>query len=61
MLFCFQQMIDHARESIEAPGHGFKHGPEVGRMMAGLVVFERAADVRFSLATKETAHDRTVL
>jgi sarcosine oxidase len=42
-------------------GHGFKHGPEVGRMMAELVVHARAADARFSLATKQTVHARTVL
>jgi sarcosine oxidase len=42
-------------------GHGFKHGPEVGRMMAELVIFDRAADARFSLASKETVHNRTVL
>lgn len=42
-------------------GHGFKHGPEVGRMMAELVVNGTAPDQRFSLATKETVHNRTVL
>lgn len=42
-------------------GHGFKHGPEVGRMMAELVVNGTAPDARFSLATKETVHNRTVL
>jgi sarcosine oxidase len=42
-------------------GHGFKHGPEVGRMMAELVVNGTAPDARFSLATKATVHNRTVL
>jgi glycine/D-amino acid oxidase-like deaminating enzyme len=42
-------------------GHGFKHGPEVGRMMAELVVNGTAPDERFSLATKATVHNRTVL
>ncbi|MGD9967655.1 MAG: FAD-dependent oxidoreductase [Hyphomonadaceae bacterium] len=42
-------------------GHGFKHGPEVGRMMAELVANGAAPDVRFSLATKATVHNRTVL
>ena len=42
-------------------GHGFKHGPAVGRMMAELVVHGTAPDARFSLATKETVHNRTVL
>jgi glycine/D-amino acid oxidase-like deaminating enzyme len=42
-------------------GHGFKHGPEVGRMMAELVSEGTAPDPRFSLATKATVHNRTVL
>jgi glycine/D-amino acid oxidase-like deaminating enzyme len=42
-------------------GHGFKHGPEVGRMMAELVTDATAPDARFSLATKATLHNRTVL
>lgn len=42
-------------------GHGFKHGPEVGRAMAALVVDGTAPDARFSLATKEAIHSRTVV
>ncbi len=42
-------------------GHGFKHGPEVGRLMAELVLAGRAPDPRFSLATKTTAQAREVL
>ncbi|MGD9979971.1 MAG: FAD-dependent oxidoreductase [Hyphomonadaceae bacterium] len=42
-------------------GHGFKHGPEVGRMMAALASNGTAPDQRFSLATKATMHNRTVL
>lgn len=42
-------------------GHGFKHGPEVGRLMAELVVNGVAPDARLSLATKQTVHNRTVL
>jgi sarcosine oxidase len=42
-------------------GHGFKHGPEVGRAMTELVVDGTAPDPRFSFATKETARNRTVL
>ncbi len=42
-------------------GHGFKHGPEVGRMMAELVLGGTAPDPRFSLATKATTHAREVL
>ena len=42
-------------------GHGFKHGPEVGRLMADLVLHGREPDPRFSLATKATVHDRSVI
>lgn len=42
-------------------GHGFKHGPEVGRMMAELVVRGTAPDARFSLASKGTVQAREVL
>jgi glycine/D-amino acid oxidase-like deaminating enzyme len=42
-------------------GHGFKHGPEVGRMMAELVARGTAPDARFSLASKGTAQAREVL
>ncbi len=42
-------------------GHGFKHGPEVGRMMAELVANGTAPDARFSLASKGTVQARAVL
>jgi glycine/D-amino acid oxidase-like deaminating enzyme len=42
-------------------GHGFKHGPEVGRAMADLVANGTQPHVRFSLATKATVHKRTVI
>lgn len=43
-------------------GHGFKHGPEVGRMAADLALGRiAAADPRFSLATKAEEHNRSVL
>ncbi len=42
-------------------GHGFKHGPEVGRMMAELVLVGATPDPRFSLASKGTVHAREVL
>lgn len=42
-------------------GHGFKHGPEVGRMMAELVAEGAAPDARFSLASKQTVQARSVL
>jgi sarcosine oxidase len=42
-------------------GHGFKHGPEVGRLMAELVVNGALPDARFSLASKQTIQNRTVL
>ena len=42
-------------------GHGFKHGPEVGRMMADLVLGRAAPEPRFTLATKGDAHRRSVV
>jgi glycine/D-amino acid oxidase-like deaminating enzyme len=42
-------------------GHGFKHGPEVGRITAELVLQGRKPDPRFSLATKGTAQKREVI
>lgn len=43
-------------------GHGFKHGPEAGRMMADLILGRASApEPRFSFASKGTAHARSVL
>ena len=42
-------------------GHGFKHGPEVGRTMAELVVNGTAPDARFSFAMKEAIQRRAVV
>jgi glycine/D-amino acid oxidase-like deaminating enzyme len=42
-------------------GHGFKHGPEVGRLMKALVVDGAQPDPRFSLASKTTVQSRDVL
>jgi glycine/D-amino acid oxidase-like deaminating enzyme len=41
-------------------GHGFKHGPEVGRHAAGRLLGTIAAEPRFSLATKAETHHREV-
>ena len=41
-------------------GHGFKHGPEVGRYATGLLDGSVERDSRFSLATKSEAHKRAV-
>jgi glycine/D-amino acid oxidase-like deaminating enzyme len=42
-------------------GHGFKHGPAVGRHVAGLVTGElREPEPRFSLATKAARQARSV-
>lgn len=43
-------------------GHGFKHGPEVGRLTATMVTGGGSSpDQRFSLASKETTHARAVI
>ena len=41
-------------------GHGFKHGPEVGRYTASLLFGDSAAEPRFSLASKSATHRREV-
>ena len=41
-------------------GHGFKHGPEVGRHAAARLVGSGQAEPRFSLATKSETHHREV-
>ncbi|GAA3891204.1 N-methyl-L-tryptophan oxidase [Sphingomonas limnosediminicola] len=41
-------------------GHGFKHGPEVGRHAAGRLTGSIAPEPRFSLATKSEVHHREV-
>lgn len=43
-------------------GHGFKHGPEIGRMAAGMVMLGTGAPMaRFSLGTKDASHNRSVV
>jgi glycine/D-amino acid oxidase-like deaminating enzyme len=41
-------------------GHGFKHGPEVGRYAAGRLTGSAELEPRFSLATKAETHHREV-
>ena len=41
-------------------GHGFKHGPEVGRYAAARLMGSAKPEPRFSLATKSEAHHREV-
>jgi glycine/D-amino acid oxidase-like deaminating enzyme len=41
-------------------GHGFKHGPEVGRYAAARLFGSGKAEPRFSLATKSEVHHREV-
>ncbi len=41
-------------------GHGFKHGPEVGRYAAALLLGEAKGERRFSLSTKSEEHHREV-
>jgi glycine/D-amino acid oxidase-like deaminating enzyme len=42
-------------------GHGFKHGPEVGRLAAQLLQGGVQSEARFSLATKGKAQKREVI
>ena len=41
-------------------GHGFKHGPEVGRYAAARLLGANKPEPRFSLATKSKVHHREV-
>jgi glycine/D-amino acid oxidase-like deaminating enzyme len=41
-------------------GHGFKHGPEVGRYAAQRLLGSGKPEPRFSLATKSEVHHREV-
>lgn len=41
-------------------GHGFKHGPEVGRHAAGRLLGSAPPEPRFSLASKSETHRREV-
>ena len=41
-------------------GHGFKHGPEVGRYAAALLLGTAKIEPRFSLASKSRVHHREV-
>jgi sarcosine oxidase len=41
-------------------GHGFKHGPEVGRYAAARLFGAAEPETRFSLATKAETHNREV-
>jgi glycine/D-amino acid oxidase-like deaminating enzyme len=41
-------------------GHGFKHGPEVGRYAAARLIGSAKPEPRFSLATKAETHHREV-
>lgn len=54
-------MIPNARLVGGGSGHGFKHGPAVGRYAADPVSGALAADEpRFSLASKGTVQKREV-
>ena len=41
-------------------GHGFKHGPEVGRYAAARLLGSIKPELRFSLATKNESHRREI-
>jgi glycine/D-amino acid oxidase-like deaminating enzyme len=52
--------FDHVWLAGGGSGHGFKHGPAVGEYLSKLVGGAVPPEPRFSLATKERAHQRTV-
>jgi sarcosine oxidase len=41
-------------------GHGFKHGPALGEYLSARILYNAPAELRFSLAAKETAQKRAV-
>lgn len=54
-------MLDGAFLVGAGSGHGFKHGPEVGRITSELVLGTGTPDPRFSLQSNATVQHRTVL
>jgi glycine/D-amino acid oxidase-like deaminating enzyme len=60
-------LIDHHPEMSNVvlvgggSGHGFKHGPEVGRLAAALVSGGPQTEPRFTLATKGETQKREVI
>jgi glycine/D-amino acid oxidase-like deaminating enzyme len=59
-LIDFHPRHDNALLVGAGSGHGFKHGPEVGRYAAARLSGEIEPEPRFSLATKAEAHRREV-
>jgi glycine/D-amino acid oxidase-like deaminating enzyme len=46
--------------AVGGSGHGFKHGPAVGRYIAGLIAGDIDPEPRFSLAAKAAIARRAV-
>jgi glycine/D-amino acid oxidase-like deaminating enzyme len=59
-LIDFHPQMDNVLLVGGGSGHGFKHGPEVGRHAAGRLLGTIAPEPRFSLATKATTQKREV-
>jgi monomeric sarcosine oxidase len=53
-------VIENAWLAGGGSGHGFKHGPAVGELVASLVLHDAQVEPRFSLATKERVQQRQV-
>jgi glycine/D-amino acid oxidase-like deaminating enzyme len=59
-LIDFHPQFDNVLLAGAGSGHGFKHGPEVGRYAAARLFGEVAEEPRFGLATKGETPDRQV-
>ena len=59
-LIDFHPQMDNVLLVGGGSGHGFKHGPEVGRHAAGRLLGTIAPEPRFSLSTKATTQKREV-
>ena len=59
-LIDFHPRFDNALLVGGGSGHGFKHGPEVGRYAAARLFGQIESEPRFGLATKSETHNREV-
>jgi sarcosine oxidase len=60
LLIDFHPRLGNALLVGGGSGHGFKHGPEVGRYAAGRLFGLISPEPRFSLASKSETHRRAI-